>query len=314
MLMRTIFFYYGICQLFVFAGYGQVSHQQQNPASVHIEHLEIPGIKSHDQIIKHRAYTLSYNETHEQANWVAYELTADETSGASERSSSFYEDPMVTSGSATNEDYSGAGYDRGHLAPAGDMTWSPEVMHESFYYSNMSPQVPSFNRGIWKKLETQVRTWAQLYQVIQVVTGPVLTDDLHSIGVHNVSVPAYYYKVILDYQAPDKKAIGFLMANASSTLPLQTFAVNIDQIEKITGIDFFPSLPDTEEALLESHIDIAAWDWQMHSTAGETEVGAGTSHPLHESSGSVQCSGVTKKGLRCRNRTTNPSGRCQLHE
>jgi endonuclease G len=276
--------------------------------------LEIPRIHPQDQIIHHSAYTLAYDEAHEQASWVAYELTATETTGPAERSSSFYEDPLVVTGSASNADYSGSGYDRGHLAPAGDMTWSAEAMRESFYYSNMSPQVPSFNRGIWKKLETQVRTWAQVYEIIQIVTGPVLTGELHSIGINNVSVPSYYYKIILDHQGPDIKAIGFVMANAASSMPLQSFVVTIDQIEKLTGIDFFPALPDAEEDFLESHVNIDAWDWQVHSTSGDTEVGNAAVHPLHNPSSSIQCSGITKKGLRCRNRTTNPSGRCYLHE
>ena len=305
--MRLKYFLFVVWIFIAPALLGQTVH---HPAG----QLEIPRIHPQDQIIHHSAYTLAYDEAHEQASWVAYELTATETTGPAERSSSFYEDPLVVTGSASNADYSGSGYDRGHLAPAGDMTWSPEAMRESFYYSNMSPQVPSFNRGIWKKLETQVRTWAQVYEVIQVVTGPVLTGELHSIGINNVSVPSYYYKIILDHQGPDIKAIGFVMANAASAMPLQSFVVTIDQIEKLTGIDFFPALPDAEEDFLESHVNIDAWDWQVHSTSGDTEVGNAAAHPLHNLSSSVQCSGITKKGLRCRNRTTNPSGRCYLHE
>ena len=139
---------------------------------------ECPAIRSGDQIIRHFAYTLCYDEPHEQARWVAYELTLAETNGPEERASGFFEDPAVTTGSATDTDYAGSGYDRGHLAPAGDMTWSDRAMHESFYYSNMSPQVPSFNRGIWKKLETLVRAWAQVYDGILIATGPVLEPDL----------------------------------------------------------------------------------------------------------------------------------------
>ena len=280
----------------------------------HAESLEIPLIHPKDQIIRHLAYTIAYDEAHEQASWVAYELTAEETTGPAERASAFYEDPLVATGSATNDDYSGSGYDRGHLAPAGDMTWSPVAMRESFYYSNMSPQAPSFNRGIWKKLETQVRTWAQVYDVVQIVTGPVLSGELHSIGINNVSVPTHYYKVILDHRGPDLKAIGFVMANAPSSMPLQSFAVTIDQVEKLTGIDFFPVLPDEEEEFLESHVNTDAWDWQVHSSAGESSIESSSDHQQHNLTTTVQCIALTKKGLRCRNRTTNPSGHCYLHE
>jgi hypothetical protein len=113
-----------------------------------------------EQIISHTAYLLSYNEEHEQANWVAYMLTSSKLGSGLERSNRFLEDPLVASGTATNADYAKSGYDRGHLAPAADMSWSMQVMQESFYYSNMSPQLPGFNRGIWKKLEEKVRDWA----------------------------------------------------------------------------------------------------------------------------------------------------------
>ena len=114
-----------------------------------IPNLELPKPKENEQIINHFAYTLSYNELFEQANWVAYELTDIETISHFERTNKFIVDDLVKTGSASNDDYKKSGYDRGHLAPAGDMGWSEQAMKESFYYSNMSPQNPSFNRGIW---------------------------------------------------------------------------------------------------------------------------------------------------------------------
>lgn len=221
--------------------------------------LELPAYSSCDIIIKHIGYTLSYNERHEQANWVAYELTAAETIKVVERGNSFRSDLAVPTGSANNADYKGSGYDRGHLAPAADMGWSKEAMMESFYYSNMSPQVPGFNRGIWKELEEQVRQWALDNLAIYVITGPVLEDDLPTIGPDSVSVPRYYYKVILDYTKPGLKGIGFLLPNESSTLPLQHFAVSIDSVEQATGIDFFPALPDPQEKVLESSVCLPCW-------------------------------------------------------
>ena len=105
-----------------------------------------------EQIVNHLGYSLSYNEKNEQASWVAYELTADQVRGTVKRKDSFRSDPLIKTGSASLSDYKGSGYDRGHLAPAADMKWSTTAMSESFFMSNMSPQLPGFNRGIWKKL------------------------------------------------------------------------------------------------------------------------------------------------------------------
>ena len=224
--------------------------------------LEIPKLQPGEYLIEHFAYSLSYNEDHEQANWIAYELTGKETVSIINRSDKFIIDPLVLTGSATTSDYSKSGYDRGHLAPAGDMGWSELAMTESFYYSNMSPQVPGFNRGVWKRLEELIRDWALENDTLYVVTGPVLNNNLPAIGENNVSVPAYYYKVVLDNTLPDKKGIGFILPNASSKIPLHTFTVSIDSVESLTGIDFFPLLPDTLESRIENNIRIESWSWK----------------------------------------------------
>lgn len=173
----------------------------------------------------------------------------------------FIPDPYVTTGSARDIDYKGSGYDRGHLAPAADMAWSITTMAESFYFSNMSPQAPQFNRGIWKKLEELVRTWAIENESIYIVTGPILDNHLKRIGPDQVAVPEYYYKVILDYSSPEIKAIGFVLPNEGSSENLQHFAVSIDSVERLTGIDFFPLLPDHIETILEAHICLPCWSW-----------------------------------------------------
>ena len=132
------------------------------------------------------------------------------------RSDNFRADPEVRTGSASDADYRRSGYDRGHLAPAADMGWSSQTMSESFYYSNMSPQVPEFNRGIWKRLEEQVRNWAVELDTIYVVTGPVLSGNMSAIGLNKVTVPNYYYKAVLYLHDNDSRMIGFIMPNGSS--------------------------------------------------------------------------------------------------
>tara|TARA_B100000965_G_C19485042_1_gene710390 strand:- start:282 stop:1109 length:828 start_codon:yes stop_codon:yes gene_type:complete len=225
---------------------------------------ELPTPSENEEIIKHSGFTLSYNENYEQASWVAYELTADELIKRVKRSNSFKKDGKVSTGSALPSDYAKSGYDRGHLAPAADLSWSEESMRESFFMSNMSPQKPGFNRGIWKKLEGYVRQWAFDNGSIYVVTGGILKDIDQYIGKSNVGVPKYYYKVILDYTGPETKGIGFILPNQSSSKKIQLSAVSIDEVEELTGIDFFHSLPDNEEALLESQFNINKWRFKNY--------------------------------------------------
>lgn len=265
--------------------------------------FEIPETKPQDKVIHHAGYSLLYNEAQEQARWVAYELTDTETIKLYNRTNKFIVDPAVQTGSATQEDYKGSGYDRGHLAPAADMGWSALTMQESFYYSNMSPQEPGFNRGIWKNLEEKVRDWAIENKKIYIVTGPILRDDLLKIGPNQVAVPEYFYKVILDYSAPSPKGIAFMMPNHSSTRSLQSYAVSIDAVEKTTGINFFPNITDTR---IESSICIPCWSWEPKKRYRSK------SHTNADSR--VQCAGTTKKGNRCKRMTTDPSGYCYQHQ
>jgi endonuclease G len=172
---------------------------------------------------------------------------------------------LVTTGSAALSDYAGSGYDRGHLCPAEDMSFSIEAMSETFYLSNMSPQDPSFNRGIWSSLEGLVRDWAIAYDSIYVITGPVLTSNKGSIGANKVTVPKYFYKVILDYSQPGIKMIAFLLPNEKGILSLVQYAVTTDSVELVTGIDFFPALPDDIENMLESACEPEKWNFNKLS-------------------------------------------------
>jgi len=232
----------------------------------------LPYFTDSDQIINHTAYTLKYSEQHEQASWVAYTLKSSHTSGTVGRTNDFRIDYKVKTGSASLSDYKNSGYDRGHLAPAADFKWSSTAMSESFFMSNMSPQHPSFNRGIWKKLEGSVRNWADDNGEIYVVTGPILNEQFSTIGYNGVSIPNYYYKVILDYSEPEIKGIGFILPNKKSSQSIQSFAVTIDEVEKRTGIDFYNTLPDKIEEQIESTIDISKWSFKSasRSSGGST--------------------------------------------
>ena len=223
----------------------------------------LPAIEPADCIIRHQNYTLSYSEEHEQAEWVAYELTRNEILGQFPRQDAFRSDPLVETGSAALDDYRKSGFDRGHLAPAADMKFDAVAMRESFLLSNMSPQDPRFNRGIWKRLEAVVRQFAYDAGAVHVVTGPVLTESgYRRIGINQVSVPEYFYKVVLDFTEPELKAIGFVLPNTGSEAPLEVFARSVDEVEDLTGLDFFAELPDHLESALESRTDIDLWDFR----------------------------------------------------
>lgn len=209
------------------------------------------------QIVRHTYYTLSYSEPNEQAEWVYYELTAEMVRGNQKRTDDYRPDEKVTTISAQIDDYKGSGYDRGHLCPAGDMKLSYKSMSESFYLSNMSPQIKEFNDGIWNDLENKVRSWALVKGELYVVTAGVLTSNMGKIGPDGVTVPKYFYKVL--YYPKKEKMIAFLIPNESINKPLRYFVVTVDSIEKLTGIDFFPELPDSLENRLESKIDISEW-------------------------------------------------------
>ncbi len=214
-----------------------------------------------DTILSYSGFDLGYNEEFEQAAWVAYVLTREEIeSGYVERTDNFRPDPNIVTGSASLADYRRSGFDRGHLAPAGDMQWDPLAMSESFLMSNMSPQTPQFNRGIWRMLETEVRNWALEKDSIYVITGPVLPSVDSLIGENEVGVPRYYFKVLVDLSPPDHSMIAFLLPNVASSDSLMHFAVTVDSLETVTGYDFFAGAPDQEVMdWLEKQLDPDSW-------------------------------------------------------
>ena len=227
---------------------------------------ELPQLKRKrtEQIIQHEGYTVSYNADYRIANWVAYVLTDKEArSDKAERQNKFVVDPLVKGASATNEDYTRTGYDRGHLAPAGDMKWSEKAMRESFYLSNITPQKPGLNRGIWKELEEQIRLWARENGAVLIATGPVIPDEeLNRLGKNRVGVPRQFYKVLCMVVNNQLEGVGFLFENRDyGTTPLWQMMVPIDSVEQVTGIDFFPALPDDEERQMEATVHTDLWSF-----------------------------------------------------
>lgn len=210
-------------------------------------------------VINHEAYSFSYAEPYEQAEWVAYTLTKDDLSNRDFKRPLFTEDKDVKSGSASWRNYKQSGYDKGHLCPAGDRKKNYKMFEETFLTSNIAPQLHHFNDGVWNRLEQKVRYWATKYDGLYVVTGGVLSENLKTIGKENVAVPNYFYKVLMTQKGD--KMIGFLVPHAVSDRPLYEFVVDVDTIEKLTGIDFFPQLPDAIENKFEKNSDYKAWSF-----------------------------------------------------
>jgi endonuclease G, mitochondrial len=242
----------------IFDTFKKVLKDKPSPQNLGDLSKYVPNSKSNTQIIRHKAFILSYQEDYELASWVLHKLTADAANGTEARSNTFLEDPLVESGSAITQDYSRSGYDRGHLCPAGDFKNDRELEDETFYMSNMSPQKPDFNRGIWSDMEVRIRGWAKGRGDLIIVTGPILKDGLETIGRRNkIAVPEKFYKIVFDPK--EEQAIAFLMPNEGSVELVKSFVVSIDEIERLTGIDFFEKLPDSLEKKIESNANVDDW-------------------------------------------------------
>lgn len=217
-----------------------------------------------EQIVKHTGFTISYNKKHNTPNWSAWKLTRKMTQGTLERGTKFWPDPQIPTSYRVNYyEYKESGFDRGHMCPAGDMKWSEDAMHDCFYMSNMCPQVPQLNSGSWKKLEESCRDWAVKEGSIYIICGPIYKKGVkHStIGIdHSIDVPDSFFKCVLSLRKGHEKAIGFIYSNTAQKQSIKNTAMSVDEVEKKTGIDFFPQLEDKLEAKLESQYDVEEWN------------------------------------------------------
>lgn len=222
--------------------------------------LDTPEKEDSHQIIQHNGYMLCYREKYEQPEWVCYTLDAKKVEKNVDRKDNFRPDPLVLTESATLADYNKSGYDRGHLAPSADLTYSFETMDESFFLSNMSPQAAKLNRGAWKDLEHEIRTLTEHYDLLYIVTGPILEKDEYStIGKNQVAVPEFYYKALLGIKNNSYQMIGFIMPNKECEGTIWDYACTVDEVESRTKLDFFSKLDNQTEKELEKNFDISEW-------------------------------------------------------
>ncbi|MCM1029543.1 MAG: DNA/RNA non-specific endonuclease [Pseudoflavonifractor sp.] len=210
--------------------------------------------------VDYKGFSMSFNPKMHIPNWVAWELAADETNGSVPRYKSFVEDPSVA-GCAELYDYSYSGYDRGHMAPAADMKWDSQAMKESFMLTNMCPQAKELNTGAWRTLEERCRLWARRDSAIIIIAGPVLNPPPHEyIGDNRVAVPKSFFKVVLAPYARPMRAIAFIMPNGYVQGGMQRAVTTVDEVERITSLDFFASLPDSIENAIEATSDFNLWN------------------------------------------------------
>ena len=247
--------------LLLLALFSLVSCAQRRYTGIQCDDVEIPAPIDGEQILRRTAYTVSYNPATRCPNWVAWKLTADHADGDVKRTSRFYEDQEVPAPRATPADYKGSGWSRGHMCPAGDNKWDAQAMRESFLFTNICPQNHGLNKYEWNDLEMLCRDWARQYGAIDIVCGPIFstTGDQKTIGRNKVWVPEAFFKVILCRQGTPK-AIGFIYRNEGVKQTQEEALRSVDEIETLTGIDFFPALSDTLERRIEAVADLAAWE------------------------------------------------------
>ena len=223
--------------------------------------LEIPAPAPQDNIVEYQGYVTSYNTKTLIPNWVAYELTEEETHGeATREDKEFSMDFNFQGKQARREDYFRSGWTRGHMAPAGDFFWSDEAMSETFYFLNICPQREELNNKDWQYLEKQIRRWARQYGRVWVVSGPIIGYNKYgTIGPDKVVVPDAFFKVALVHDGIRYQAVAFVMQNDANRYYLEKCALSVDDLELLTGLDFYPALPDDLEEYVEAAYDPSVW-------------------------------------------------------
>lgn len=214
-------------------------------------------------LLRRYCYTASYNKVTFQPNWVMWQLTGEHVMKRKDGVWNEYQEDMELPSDirSTLEDYASSGYDRGHMCPGGDCNWDDEGRDETFLLSNMCPQNPNLNRGDWKEIEIACRKWAQQYDNIYIVCGPIFfkSREHEKIGPNQIPVPEAFFKVILCAEPTNPKGIGFICRNADGNRKKDFYVNSIRQVERVTGYRFFPNLDDSLKALVYDLDEINIW-------------------------------------------------------
>ncbi len=263
------------------------------------------------QFVKHTFYEIGFNTKYKLPAWTFYSLTKEHLALANlDRKGSFVKDPFLSFSQAKNKDYSASGFDKGHLVPCEDMSFSKTAMHETFYYSNCAPQTTELNRGEWKMLEELSRQWGKEYGEVIVISGPVFESNMKVLGNEKIPIPNLFYKIIIRHEAHTYKAIGFILPNVTTPISgLKNYVCSVDSVEKITGLDFFSELPDNLEEQFETISNLKDWDFEYHHN-----IKPESDTILKTKTIASQCLARTKKGKRCLNKTNSADHLCGQHQ
>ena len=242
--------------VFIFSGFACGS----GPGAGDGLQLELPAITEKDDVVEHLGYVASLNHDRLIPNWVAYELTREELKGNEKRDTPFQWDPDIKGRQAWREDYSGSGWDKGHMVPRSDLKWSAKAYSESFYFSNICPQNHEFKSGSWMTTENMAKRLANQYGSVYIVCGPLVFDNhFGTIGQHKVTVPDAFFKAFLICDRGEYYAIGIVMRNWAERQDLKASAVTVDAVEELCGFDLFSSLERTVQEVAESKIVWSKW-------------------------------------------------------
>lgn len=212
------------------------------------------------QLKTYEGFTVSFNSDNHTPNWVGWELLAKEACGEIGRSDNFWYDPDIE-GCPVTGDYTRSGYDRGHMVPAADQKWSQKAMEDCFVMANMCPQDHSLNAGAWATLEKKERQWAERDSCVVIVAGPIYeSTDTKRIGNIGVRVPSAFFKVMAAPYLEQPRAIAFVYPNMSSPGNMQNYVMSVDEVEQLTGFDFFSNLPDEIENAIEATSSFKEWN------------------------------------------------------
>lgn len=227
-----------------------------------IDYIGIPLFLNNksEQILHRKGYITSYNKDFKIPNWVAWHLTKEHVTGNISRlGNAWHEDGEVPEPRAIPSDYKGSRWSRGHMCPAGDNKWDSDAMYESFLLTNCCPQNANLNSGNWNKIEMSCRHWAEKYGDIYIVCGPILFNQEHEmIGSSKIVVPEAFFKVVLCLNGKPK-GIGFIRRNTDTSRRNDLYVNNIKEVERITGITFFPLLPSDISEEVKSKANLNDW-------------------------------------------------------
>lgn len=255
------------------------SREQREVEKLHAP-FGLPSLTDQSESVLHQDdYIIGYDEDLKVPLWVSYRLTAEDAKDRRARLNCFRSDPRLSeTESAICEDYKHSGFDRGHMVPNADMRRSEAAMINTYMFTNMCPQFPRFNQDIWAWLEGFVRDWAEEKGAIYIITGAVFDRDgdgqrdadfeaNHTKETTDVAVPTHFYKIILNvHQNGFIEALTVLLPHSEDSPPkeeavefLESHIVSIDDIEDVTGINFFEKLEDNKERAVERFLGLGLW-------------------------------------------------------